>query len=140
MKSKITASYISHKTDVILFAMSGLLAFVVDFSTLQLVDKLISNLMVATISGIAAGFAVSYSLNMLRFNRRHSNVRKPKESLPLFIALFVVNSVFTFWCLDFNESHANYPRILIKVATVSCIMVWNYLLFHYIVFRKKEEK
>lgn len=140
MKNKVTNTYNTHKIDVALFAISGILAFLVDITTLQLVDKITGSLLVATTLGIAAGFAVSFTLNQLRFRHRHVNTRKLSESFILFFVLFMFNSGFTFWCLKFNENHANYPRVLVKAGTVSCIMVWNYMLFHLIVFRKKSNE
>jgi putative flippase GtrA len=140
MKDKITVAYKNHRTDIVLFVISGLLAFIVDFSTLQLVDKATGSLLAASVSGVAAGFVVSYVLNQMRFKYRHVNARKPSESFALFVVLFIFNSGFTFLCLEFNENNLNLPRILVKVATVSCIMMWNYTLFHYIVFRKKPNK
>lgn len=137
MKDKITVAYKNHKTDIVLFVISGLLAFIVDFSTLQLVDKATGSLLAASVSGVAAGFVVSYVLNQMRFKHRHVNARKPSESFVLFVVLFMFNSGFTFLCLEFNENNLNLPRILVKVATVSCIMIWNYILFHFVVFRKK---
>lgn len=138
-KTQATAIYKEHKTDVLLYVGSGLLAFVVDYSTLQITDSLSKNLLLATAAGILAGFVVSYVLNQIRFQKRHESSRSPKESLPLFAALFVFNTLFTFACLTYNDDHFQLPRLIVKAATVGCIMVWNYALFHYVVFRKVDK-
>lgn len=129
-----------HRVDLILFGMSGTLAFIADFTTLQLVDKLSHQLILATTSGVLVGFIVSYALNQLRFSRRHDSARSAKQSFPLFVALFVFNSTFTFLCLSYNDRHQIAPRVIIKMGTVGFIMVWNYILFHIFVFREKPKQ
>lgn len=135
-KQRITALYKEHKTDLFLYIGSGLLAFITDYATLQVTDSATHNLLAATAAGILAGFVVSYVLNHIRFQKRHEASRAPKESFPLFAGLFVFNTLFTFLCLDYNDKHVQLPRLIVKAATVGCIMVWNYLLFHMVVFRK----
>lgn len=136
MKHRIKAAYQQHRTDVILYGGSGFLAFLVDFAVLQLIDARTGRLFLATAAGILSGFVVSFILNHIRFQIRHEESRSPKESFPLFFALFVFNTTFTYLCLNYNDHHLQLPRIIVKAATVGCIMVWNYLLFHYVVFRK----
>ena len=126
----------NHKVDLALYVASGLLAFITDFTILQVTDSATGSLLFATAAGILGGFIVSYILNNIRFTKRHPESRAPKESLPLFAGLFVFNTAFTFICLSYNDGHLRLPRLVVKAATVGCIMVWNYLLFHYIVFRK----
>lgn len=136
---KLIGAYRTHKTDLLLYLGSGLLAFTADYTTLQITDTITGSLLFATAAGILVGFVVSYVLNHIRFKKRHEASRRPKESLPLFMMLFVFNTIFTFTCLSYNDRHFQLPRLIIKAATVGCIMVWNYLLFHFVVFRKVEK-
>jgi putative flippase GtrA len=126
-----------HKTDIILFGLSGLMAFTADYTALLLTERISHNLLAATTMGILAGFIVSYILNALRFKKRHSETRPLSRSLPLFIILFIINTVFTFICLEFNERHSIAPRLIVKMGTVGFIMIWNYILFHSIIFRSQ---
>ena len=52
-----------HKTDIILFGLSGLMAFTADYTALLLTERISHNLLAATTMGILAGFIVSYILN-----------------------------------------------------------------------------
>lgn len=126
-----------HRVDLVLFGVSGFCAFTADYSTLLFVDKLSHNLFIATTAGILTGFLVSYTLNQLRFSRRHNEAREVRQSLPLFVALFMFNTAFTYTCLEINEKHQLLPRLIVKMGTVGFIMVWNYVLFHTYVFRHK---
>lgn len=136
-KDRIKQLVVKHKVDLMLFAISGLCAFAADYSTLLFVDKLSHNLLIATTAGILTGFLVSYTLNHLRFTKRHQEARSAKQSLPLFVGLFLFNTAFTYTCLEFNEKHDLLPRLIVKMGTVGFIMIWNYVLFHIFVFRNK---
>ncbi len=137
---KLVKTVRRHKVDLMLFGGSGLLAFLADFTTLQLVDKLSHRLLLATAAGIFVGFIVSYSLNQLRFSIRHERARKPANAFPLFFGLFLFNTGFTFVCLNYNDNHQFLPRIIVKMGTVGFIMVWNYILFHAFVFRESNSQ
>ena len=126
-----------HKTDIILFGLSGLMAFTADYTALLLTERISHSLLAATTMGILAGFIVSYILNALRFKKRHSETRPLSRSFPLFIILFIINTSFTFICLEFNERHSIAPRLIVKMGTVGFIMIWNYILFHSIIFRSQ---
>lgn len=128
-----------HKIDLILYVIIGVLAFIADFTVLQLTDKITQSLLLATISGLLAGFIISYWLNHLRFKKRHTNTRSIKQALPIFVALFVFNTIFTFLCLDYNDKHQLVPRIIVKMGTVCFIMIWNYVMFHNVVYRQRAE-
>ncbi len=136
---RIRALIADHKVDLLLFGLSGACAFAADYSTLLFVDRFSHNLLIATTAGIVAGFIISFTLNQLRFSKRHKEARRITESLPLFIGLFLWNTGFTYLCLEINEKHNLLPRILVKMGTVGCIMVWNYILFHVFVFRHQQD-
>lgn len=138
--SKLFKTVQRHKVDLMLFAGSGVLAFWADFTTLQLVDRISHRLLLGTAAGVFVGFIVSYSLNQLRFSVRHEKARKPANAFPLFLGLFIFNTGFTFICLNYNEEHQFFPRIIVKMGTVVFIMVWNYILFHAFVFRKVDSQ
>lgn len=136
---KVVVLVARHRKDLALYVAIGLLAFVVDYSTLQFTDKTLHNLLFATTAGILAGFAVSYSLNRLRFNRRHNNTRPWHQTLPLFTTLFIFNTMFTYLCLDYNDRHQIAPRLFVKVFTVGLMVTWNYILFHLFIFRSPQK-
>jgi putative flippase GtrA len=136
---KIKRRILAHKIDLALYVTIGFLAFFIDYFTLQLLYFLSHKLLIATTMGLIAGLSVSYALNHLRFRKRHSETKKVKESLPAFIALFTINTMFTYVCLLINEKNHWVPRIFAKAFATSIIILWNYLAYHYVIFRRRGE-
>jgi len=121
----------SHKNQLKLYIFFGLIAFFADFSTLKLSLVIGLPLLLATSLGIAVGFIVSYIANNFRISTT-TKTKKKKESLPLFIALFLWNIIFTYIFINVFKNHFTTPLIIPKALSVGIIMVWNYVLFHFI--------
>ena len=67
-------------------------------------------------------------------NVTFKSTANPLRSFMLYIVLFAFNATFSTACISLLAQHGVYP-LLAKVATMACIVLWNFVLYKRVVFK-----
>jgi putative flippase GtrA len=115
----------------------GLLAFGSDYSLLLISYYIFGlPLKLATTIGFFTGFLISFTINkqwVFAGEQRKRTHRQVAE----YIALLIFNYLFTVYAVSIINNHGLGPAIS-KVLVMALIMCWNYALFRWVIFTKKD--
>ena len=128
MKAKIDKKRMVQILTYLLVGGGTALLELVIFSMLyyaMMLDPAIANIVavaIATITNFLLNGAVTFrgSSNLLR-------------SVILYILLFVFNTCFSTFTISYLVG-IGLPALLVKLATMVCIVIWNYVLYKKVVF------
>ncbi len=121
------------------YLISGFTAFFVDFIVFRtMYINMNIDLKVSTACGIIAGFITSFLLQKF-WSFKGSQAKKAHHQVLIYATLTIVNTLFTELVIkEFEALGIKHGAELGKVAATGFIVIWNFIIFKLIVFRKKE--
>jgi putative flippase GtrA len=140
-----------HKDKVMYFSV-GIFAFMVDALTFTILRGLNLNIGLANIGAMLAGMVTSFSLNWrVVFKNKHY-----KNPVWLMITIFLILNIFNWWfstnfirivsiaITDLAERmfslsvSRSFAEFIAKMASLGFIMIWNFILFKYLIFKEEQ--
>jgi putative flippase GtrA len=130
--------FLRHK--FVKYLIVGLVSLAGDYLVFLLAYYLLDwPLSVSVPAGLITGIIVNFSLNKLWAFSSKSTIQANsiKRQLLYYGLLLIVNSVFTYLLVRFLENYSVSASIGKLIATV-CIVIWNYLIYNFAIFKPKE--
>ena len=121
------------------FGLVGVANTALDAGCFLAVSAFGAPLVVANLISTSAGMALSFALNRT-FTFRAGGQRVRRQAV-----LFFVVTVTGLWgvqggvILLVTNIHPGVPLIVAKAAGIAVGLVWNFLLYHHVVFRSRTE-
>lgn len=118
------------------YLLSGILAFIIEFLCFTLLLALSNNLLfsntVSFIIGVLAGL-IFHKLWTFAGNHQYRTVWQTAAVFAVALINLIITNVIIGWLVN-NLSVQPY---IAKVVVIALIVAWNYLLFNYIIFKRK---
>jgi putative flippase GtrA len=129
--------------EILRFGIVGGVSFLVDWSVLMLVLKLIfggaesvTSITVSTAAGFVVGVTVNYILSIaFVFRNAKEGAGRDAKSAILFLVIAVIGLVLTQLIMNFGVLALGYNETLVKIAATLIVMVWNYISRKTLIFK-----
>jgi putative flippase GtrA len=123
------------------YLAAGFTAFFVDFMVFRTMYIVLDlDLKLSTFCGIVAGFITSFLLQKF-WSFKGSQAKKAHHQVFIYLALTIVNTLFTELVIKEAETLGlKHGAELGKVIATGFIVIWNFIIFKLVVFRKSEDK
>lgn len=128
---------ISPNKPFIKYLIVGSLAFITDYLILMLCYFMLGiNLILSTTLGYFTGFLISFTANRSWVFAHQSKNKKIHKQIVEYSMLVIFNYVFTVIFIKSLDQINITPKIS-KIIVMTLIVIWNYLLFKYVIFKSK---
>jgi len=91
----------------------------------------------AVTAGFLAGLVVSFNGNK-RWVFEGEQEKRTGRQLAEYVALLVVNCLFTVWAVGFLNAHG-FPPFIGKMLPIALITCWDYVLFRWAIFGEAKQ-
>lgn len=119
------------------YIIVGLSAVAVDFGVfIFLLDMLDFSLSIANAAGIVVGFLWSFSLNRLWAFQSSANYFV-QFCLTFFLLLF--NILATTFLISILVEQFEVPAAYAKIAMQAAVVLWNFIIYNYFIFKNEDE-
>lgn len=121
------------------YLAAGFTAFFVDFMVFRTMYVTLDlDLKLSTACGIIAGFVTSFLLQKF-WSFKGSQAKKAHHQVIIYVVLTIVNTLFTELVIKEAENLGlKHGAELGKIIATGFIVIWNFIIFKLIVFRRKD--
>lgn len=125
------------------FGIAGIVTLGVDYGTFYLMDSVLAApLIVSSALSYSTGFIVSFLINRgwvftSKGDSGNNFTKTPRRQLVLYSILFLFNIVFSYVFIDYLHKLTGVGYSVGKVISIILIVVWNYIIYHRIIFKQE---